>query len=201
MAQGRSTKIITMIKWIRTIRLSIKNSLSNASTLKQRRWTYSHSRKCGSPGTREARSLGTTRWTASQVPPLFYIYMLWDTWTKSLAFILSCADSVFSDLQLHSSSSSGTILLVLQDKHCRAIFCISCQKRGSTQWGGSPGTRVPRSLGTTLWKVWFVLPIPTRGYKRARCKPRFFIKVPRDLPFSGVLSRAQGHPWARDQPQ
>ena len=28
MAQGRSTKIITMIKWIRTIRLSIKNSLS-----------------------------------------------------------------------------------------------------------------------------------------------------------------------------
>ena len=28
MAQGRSTEIITMIKWIRTIRLSIKNSLS-----------------------------------------------------------------------------------------------------------------------------------------------------------------------------
>ena len=28
MAQGRSTKIITMIKWIRTSRLSIKNSLS-----------------------------------------------------------------------------------------------------------------------------------------------------------------------------
>ena len=28
MAQGRSTKIIKMIKWIRTIRLSIKNSLS-----------------------------------------------------------------------------------------------------------------------------------------------------------------------------
>ena len=28
MAQGRSTKIITMIKWIRTIRLSIKNSPS-----------------------------------------------------------------------------------------------------------------------------------------------------------------------------
>ena len=30
MAQGRSTKIITMIKWIRTIRLSIKNSLSHS---------------------------------------------------------------------------------------------------------------------------------------------------------------------------
>jgi len=28
MAQGRSTKIITMIKWIRTSRLSIKKSLS-----------------------------------------------------------------------------------------------------------------------------------------------------------------------------
>ena len=28
MAQGRSTKIISMIKWIRTNRLSIKNSLS-----------------------------------------------------------------------------------------------------------------------------------------------------------------------------
>ena len=28
MAQGRSTEIITMIKWIRTSRLSIKNSLS-----------------------------------------------------------------------------------------------------------------------------------------------------------------------------
>ena len=28
MAQDRSTKIITMIKWIRTIRLSTKNSLS-----------------------------------------------------------------------------------------------------------------------------------------------------------------------------
>ena len=28
MAQGRSTKIITMIQWIRTSRLSIKNSLS-----------------------------------------------------------------------------------------------------------------------------------------------------------------------------
>ena len=28
MAQGRSTKIISMIKWIRTSRLSIKNSLS-----------------------------------------------------------------------------------------------------------------------------------------------------------------------------
>ena len=28
MAQGRSTKIITMIEWIRTSRLSIKNSLS-----------------------------------------------------------------------------------------------------------------------------------------------------------------------------
>ena len=28
MAQGRSTKIILMIKWIRTSRLSIKNSLS-----------------------------------------------------------------------------------------------------------------------------------------------------------------------------
>ena len=27
-AQGRSTKIISMIKWIRTSRLSIKNSLS-----------------------------------------------------------------------------------------------------------------------------------------------------------------------------
>ena len=31
MAQGRSTKIITMIKWIRTSRLSIKNSLSNVN--------------------------------------------------------------------------------------------------------------------------------------------------------------------------
>ena len=31
MAQGRSTKIITMIKWMRTIRLSIKNSLSRFS--------------------------------------------------------------------------------------------------------------------------------------------------------------------------
>ena len=28
MAQGRSTKIIPMMKWIRTCRLSIKNSLS-----------------------------------------------------------------------------------------------------------------------------------------------------------------------------
>jgi len=28
MAQGRSTKIISMIKWIRTSRLSIKNPLS-----------------------------------------------------------------------------------------------------------------------------------------------------------------------------
>ena len=28
MAQGRSTKIITMVKWIRTSRLSIKNFLS-----------------------------------------------------------------------------------------------------------------------------------------------------------------------------
>jgi len=28
MAQGRSTKIISMIEWIRTSRLSIKNSLS-----------------------------------------------------------------------------------------------------------------------------------------------------------------------------
>ena len=28
MAQGRSTKIISMIQWIRTSRLSIKNSLS-----------------------------------------------------------------------------------------------------------------------------------------------------------------------------
>jgi hypothetical protein len=28
MAQGRSTEIITMMKWIRTSRLSIKNSLS-----------------------------------------------------------------------------------------------------------------------------------------------------------------------------
>ena len=28
MAQGRSTEIITMIKWIRTSRFSIKNSLS-----------------------------------------------------------------------------------------------------------------------------------------------------------------------------
>jgi len=32
MAQGRSTKIITMIKWIRTIRLSIKNSLPHTQT-------------------------------------------------------------------------------------------------------------------------------------------------------------------------
>ena len=30
MAQGRSTEIITMIKWIRTSRLSIKNSLSGS---------------------------------------------------------------------------------------------------------------------------------------------------------------------------
>ena len=30
MAQGRSTKIISMIKWIRTSRLSIKNSLYQA---------------------------------------------------------------------------------------------------------------------------------------------------------------------------
>ena len=28
MAQGRSTKVISMMKWIRTRRLSIKNSLS-----------------------------------------------------------------------------------------------------------------------------------------------------------------------------
>ena len=33
MAQGPSTEIITMIKWIRTIRLSIKNSLSDTFTL------------------------------------------------------------------------------------------------------------------------------------------------------------------------
>ena len=32
MAQGRSTKIIWMIKWIRTSRLSIKNSLSAAES-------------------------------------------------------------------------------------------------------------------------------------------------------------------------
>ena len=32
MAQGRSTEIITMIKWIRTSRLSIKNSLSERGT-------------------------------------------------------------------------------------------------------------------------------------------------------------------------
>ena len=31
MAQGRSTKIISMIKWIRTGRLSMKNSLFNSS--------------------------------------------------------------------------------------------------------------------------------------------------------------------------
>jgi len=31
MAQGRSTKIISMIKWIRTSRLSVKNSLSCAA--------------------------------------------------------------------------------------------------------------------------------------------------------------------------
>ena len=33
MAQGRSTKIISMIRWIRTSRLSIKNSLSVQITL------------------------------------------------------------------------------------------------------------------------------------------------------------------------
>ena len=33
MAQGRSTKNISMIKWIRTSRLSIKNSLSAGSDL------------------------------------------------------------------------------------------------------------------------------------------------------------------------
>ena len=31
MAQGRSTKIISIIKWIRTTRLSIKNSLSTTT--------------------------------------------------------------------------------------------------------------------------------------------------------------------------
>ena len=30
MAQGRSTKVISMIKWVRTSRLSVKNSLSLA---------------------------------------------------------------------------------------------------------------------------------------------------------------------------
>ena len=30
MAQGRSTRIISMMKWIRTSRLSIKNSLSHS---------------------------------------------------------------------------------------------------------------------------------------------------------------------------
>ena len=32
MAQGRSTKIISMIKWFRTSRLSIKNSFSGVLT-------------------------------------------------------------------------------------------------------------------------------------------------------------------------
>ena len=32
MAQSRSTKIISMVKWIRTSRLSIKNSLSHSKT-------------------------------------------------------------------------------------------------------------------------------------------------------------------------
>jgi len=34
LAQGRSTKIISMIKWIRTSRLSIKNSLFKRGTLR-----------------------------------------------------------------------------------------------------------------------------------------------------------------------
>ena len=33
MAHGRSTKIISIIKWIRTSRLSIKNSLLNVAVL------------------------------------------------------------------------------------------------------------------------------------------------------------------------
>ena len=45
MAQGRSTKIISMIKWIRTSRLSIKNSLSAVF----RRHTCNRENSCGSP--------------------------------------------------------------------------------------------------------------------------------------------------------
>ena len=40
MAQSRSTEIISMIKWIRTSRLSMKNSLSPQSYLKREKATY-----------------------------------------------------------------------------------------------------------------------------------------------------------------
>ena len=42
MAQGRSTKIISMIKWIRTSRLSIKNSLSLTRPLPSKEGTTEH---------------------------------------------------------------------------------------------------------------------------------------------------------------
>ena len=38
MAQGRSTKIIEMIKWIRTSRLSIKNSVSLRGDAEQEKY-------------------------------------------------------------------------------------------------------------------------------------------------------------------
>ena len=45
MAQGRSTKIISMIKWIRTSRLSIKNSLSEVGEAIARMWWVAVSKK------------------------------------------------------------------------------------------------------------------------------------------------------------
>ena len=51
MAQGRSTKIITMIKWIRTIRLSIKNSLSETQCELAAERRSAAKRRAGTTGT------------------------------------------------------------------------------------------------------------------------------------------------------
>ena len=61
MAQGRSTKIITMIAWIRTIRLSIKNSLSLTQVLQEMRRLRSDPKylEQGSPMGSEVRSLSS----------------------------------------------------------------------------------------------------------------------------------------------
>jgi len=104
MAQGRSTKIISKIKWIWTSRLSIKNSLSVRSETaheRERKERRERERERGREGERDLVAEREKRVENEEHAHQVYALLgrVWDPWSDSEG-----ANGRFGDLISHLSS-------------------------------------------------------------------------------------------------